>query len=73
MRTLPTTERIENSKLSRTEKGLSAVDLAVPNNVVSMERRRENKEKKPYNENFNNVNNDLFYQELAPRKQTMNK
>jgi abhydrolase domain-containing protein 17 len=73
VRTLPTTERIENSKLSRTEKGLSAVDLAVPNNVVSMERRRENKEKKPYNENFNNVNNDLFYQELAPRKQTMNK
>ena len=72
VRTLPTTERIENAIVSssRTEKGLSADDLANPS--LGTERRRENKEKKPYNDKFNHVNQELFY-ESPPRKQVMRK
>lgn len=72
VRTLPTTERIENAIVSssRTEKGLSADDLANPS--LGTERRRENKEKKPYNDKFNHVNQELFY-ESPPRKQLMRK
>ena len=67
VRTLPTTERIQNAiaSSSRTEKGLSADDLANPS--LGSERRRENKEKKPYNDKFNRVNQELFY-ESPPRK-----
>ena len=41
-----------------------------PNPSLGTERRRENKEKKPYNDKFNHVNQELFY-ESPPRKQVM--
>ena len=74
VRTLPTTERIENAiaSSSRAEKGLSAEDLANPSLAGGTERRRENKEKKPYNDRLNRVNQELFYQS-PPRKQVMKK
>ena len=73
VRTLPTTERIQNAiaSSSRAEKGLSADDLANPS-LLGSERRRENKEKKPYNDKFNRVNQELFYQS-PPKKQHMKK